>query len=175
MKTSTIIIVVALLIGIAGSLAWVRPDDATTTIIIVRHAEKQSDSADLKDPPLSPTGQARAERLSRMLNDADIKAIMVTPFARTRQTAEPLAKQAGITPMAIAADDVAAVTSRIRDQHAGQTVLVVGHSNTVPAIVAALSAQSVPAIAETEFDHLYIVTKGDWGARVLHLRYGEGG
>jgi broad specificity phosphatase PhoE len=175
MKSSTIIIVAALLLGIASSLAWVQADDATTTIIIVRHGEKQTDAVDPKDPPLSPAGQARAERLARMLKDADVKAIMVTPFARTRQTAEPLAKQAGMTPVAITADDVREVAARIDEHHAGQTVLVVGHSNTVPAIVAALSGQSVPAIDEAEFDHLYIVTKGKWGARVLHLRYGEGG
>ncbi len=48
---------------------------------------------------------------------------------------------------------------RILKEHAGDTVLVVGHSDTVPEIIDALGAGKVPEIADIEFDNLYIVDR----------------
>ena len=44
------------------------------------------------------------------------------------------------------------LAARLRASHATGTVLVVGHSNTVPAIAAALCGCDVPAMDETEYD-----------------------
>jgi hypothetical protein len=51
--------------------------------------------------------------------------------------------------------------------------LIVGHSNTVPEIVAALSrASKVPPIGEEEFDTVYVVTVPTIGrVSVLRLKY----
>ena len=58
-------------------------------------------------------------------------------------------------------------------KHAGHTVLVVGHSNTVPAIVAALGAKRPAAICDPEYDNLFIVTiAADGKAAVVHAKYG---
>jgi hypothetical protein len=46
----------------------------------------------------------------------------------------------------------------------------VGHSNTVPDTIKALGIEAPPAIAETEFDNLFIVTRGEKPAMV-RLRY----
>ena len=147
-----------------------------TLVIVVRHAEKSTD--DPEDPSLSEIGKQRAQALAAVLADSSVDAIYTTQLRRTRETAAPLAEslnlEVQVRPIdggnsATYADDLAA---HIRATHEGQTVLVVGHSNTVPAIVKALSGVEVPAIDETEFTRLYVVARDRAGAaRVVASRY----
>lgn len=120
------------------------------------------------DPELSEAGRARAESLARMLKDAGITAIFTTQYKRTKQTAEPLAKVLGLSVTEVHAKEPGAVAEKI-DAQPGN-VLVVGHSNTVPEVLQALGIPSAPAIAETEFDNLFIVTRGE-KPTVVRLRY----
>jgi len=51
-------------------------------------------------------------------------------------------------------------------------VLVVGHSNTVPEIVKALSGITVPAITDAEYDHIFVVVIPATGSpRLIRLRF----
>ena len=50
---------------------------------------------------------------------------------------------------------------------ASGNVLVVGHSNTVPAVIKELGVAEPVSIAETEYDNLFVVTKGT----LIRLRY----
>jgi phosphohistidine phosphatase SixA len=146
---------------------------AAQSVILVRHAERADMAAGgapsmAADPDLSREGHARAERLAAMLRNAEIRAIFVTQFRRTQQTAAPLAKALGLTPVVIPADDQAALLAQLRGVkgHA----LVVGHSNTVPAVTAALSGTLAVPMADDDFGNLWIVpTAGE--PRVLRLRY----
>ena len=147
---------------------------ATTTIIIVRHAEKATAPAD--DPPLTAAGAARAEALVAVVKDAGIQAIVSTQFARTRATVAPAASRLGLvteTVDARARDHVASLAARLLSAHRGQTVLVAGHSNTVPDIVAALGAPKPAPICDMAYDNVYVVTVPPSGtATVVHARYG---
>ena len=150
------------------------PTTAATTVILVRHAEKVSTPP--ADPPLSPAGEMRSRALLAALRDAGVSAIITTQFLRTKATAAPLAAALGIAPEVVTASgathaqDVAAAVRR----HAGQTVLVVGHSNTVPAIIAALGAPEPPPICDESYDNLYIVTIPAAGpSRLIQASYGE--
>src|SRR4051812_32901322 len=112
----------------------------TTTVILVRHGEKAA--APAADPPLTPEGEARARDLWAAVKDAGVSAIISTQFLRTKGTVQPTAAALGLTPEIIPAAGAThpqAVADAIK-KHAGHTVLVVGHSNTVPAIIAALGA-----------------------------------
>lgn len=158
----------------------VRVTPAVTTIVVVRHAEKGTD--DPRDPDLSTEGLERAEALSALLKDAGVKAIYTTQYKRTRQTAEPLARQFGISIIerpvssANAATYARDLAQEILVRNAGESVLIVGHSNTVPEIVTALSGQPVPAITEAEYDHVFMVTVPALGAaRLKQSRYGRPG
>jgi hypothetical protein len=72
-----------------------------------------------------------------------------------------------------AGDDHPARVAAAVKLHAGQTVLVVGHSNTLPAIIAALGAKEPPAICDPEYDGFYIVTiSADGKAALMRSRYG---
>jgi broad specificity phosphatase PhoE len=151
---------------------------AGTTIVLVRHAEKSTD--DPRDPSLSEAGQRRALSLVAVLMDARVKDIYVTQYKRTRQTAEPIAQAAMISMIerpinaansATYAQDLA---SEILTRSAGKSVLVVGHSNTIPDIVKALSGSAVPPIADADYDRIFIVTIPATGRpRVIQMRYGQ--
>lgn len=130
----------------------------STTVILVRHAEKAAEPAD--DPPLTAAGEARAQELWTAIKNAGVSAVITTQFARTRRTAQPTASAVHITPEVVtagAATHAQDVANAVR-KHAGQTVLVVGHSNTIPAIIEALGAERPPAICDPEYDNLFVVT-----------------
>jgi len=144
-----------------------------TVILVVRHAEKEK--APAEDPPLTAAGRDRAEALSRLALSADIAAIYATPTRRTRQTVGPLAKKRGLETQPYEAKDYAGLAADIVGRFEGRTVLVCGHSNTLPGIVAALGGGTVE-VRDEEFDHLFVVVVPAAGpARTIHLRYGPAG
>ena len=145
-------------------------------VVVVRHAEKDDD--DKHDPSLAGSGEVRAEALAATLAGASLDRVIATQFRRTQQTAAPAAAAAGLAvetrPIdagnaATYADDLAA---DLRTMPAGSTVLVVGHSNTVPGIVQALSGQAPEPMPETEYDRYTVVLiDADGDARVITSRY----
>ena len=95
------------------------------------------------DPPLTQAGEARAALLAQMFGDGKalghVDAIYVSPALRNRLTAAPLAARLGISATVAPADDPRGLARRVLREHGGGRVLIVGHSDTVPQIVAALS------------------------------------
>jgi len=141
-------------------LAGAKKSD-TTTILIVRHAEKQVNAGD--DPHLSDAGVARAEALAGVAENANVGAVYVSQFVRTQETAAPLLMKHGdipvvTLPVAKSEDYPKLLVNAIMKSHSGKTVLVVSHSNIVPGIVQELTKVKVPPIADDEFSRLYIVT-----------------
>src|SRR5579871_5712052 len=118
------------------------------TVYLVRHAEKTS-SAD--DATLSPAGIKRAECLANTLKDAGVKQIYVTEAKRTQQTADPLAKQLKIEPKMMPAKDPANLVRNLFYSGGGNT-LVVGHSNTLPVIIARMKGGTIAPIGENDYD-----------------------
>jgi 2,3-bisphosphoglycerate-dependent phosphoglycerate mutase len=146
-------------------------------VFVVRHAEKASEANDAS-VPLSEAGTARAKRLAAILKDAGITAIYSTDTVRTRKTAEPLAAFARTDVRiyeATTADgkvDVQPLAERLRKEHAKDAVLVVGHSNTIGPLLAALGCTEDVSIAGNEYDNLFIVVARGQGSPVLlRLRY----
>lgn len=172
-RIQTGVIYVALAIG----LAWFFELQATTTIIFVRHAENAAMPAD--DPALSEAGKRRAAELARQLVDADVvagvDAIYATPFRRTRETAQVVADALHLPIHAYSPDDNDAVLETILKNHKGKIILVVGHGNTVPTLMADLGAsKKVPPIQENEYDNIYVVSIPWFGkTKTIRLRYGE--
>lgn len=151
------------------------PPDATV-VVVVRHAEKATD--DPRDPALSEAGTARALALARQLEGLGLDAAYATQYRRTQLTAAPAAGAAGI-PVTVRPVDAANAasygTDLARDLRAlppGSTALVVGHSNTVPAIVAAISGQPALEMPETEYDRYTVIVLDAGGrARVFTSTY----
>ena len=135
---------------------------APHTIFLVRHAERADGGASAatasKDPGLSAAGRQRATSLATLLKDAQIRAIFVTEFKRTQETAAPLAQALGLTPAIVAADDTPALIARL--QKSAGNALVVGHSNSVPEVIEALGVAAKVTIADDQFDNLFVVSPG---------------
>jgi phosphohistidine phosphatase SixA len=143
-----------------------------TTVIIVRHAEKNIEPSN-PDPDLSPAGQSRAQEIARIFGDAGVQAIYATQYKRTQQTVAPLASKLGLPVVSIDAKQSAELTRRILSNNRGQTVFVAGHNNTAPEIVNMLSGENYPQIPESEYDNMFIVTIYRFGkAKVLKVKYG---
>lgn len=147
---------------------------APTVVIIVRHAEKAA--APTADPPLTKAGVARAKTLASVLANANVQAVISTPLIRTRETARPTAEAHGLTvelvPLAATvAEHAAAVASAVR-HHAGQTVLVVGHSNTVAPIIAALGGPHIADLCDTQYSTLFTLVLDGPAARLVKSSYG---
>jgi broad specificity phosphatase PhoE len=148
----------------------------TTTLVLVRHAEKQVGA--INDAPLTPEGELRAARLAQMFGDAEtfgrIGNIYVSDTRRSQQTAAGLAQRLALTPVVVDAKSSSEdLARRVLKENRGGRALIVGHSNTVPQLVAALaSAQNVPAMGDEEFDTVYVVTVPTIGhASVLRMKY----
>ena len=147
---------------------------ASTVVLVVRHAERAPGTG---DPPISDAGRERATALAEIGKLTAVSAIVTTQLQRTRQTAAPLAEALKITPVVVPTQGdlvkhAAEVAAAVR-QHAGKTVLVVGHSNTVPAIVAALGGPKLPDLCEPEYDSLITMVLDAGGSvRVVRTRFG---
>ncbi len=138
---------------------------STTTVYLVRHAEKvdETDSTDL-----SPVGQRRAQVLADTLANRHIDSIFTTPFRRTRQTAEPLARRFAIRPVSYAPKPGGVIVNRIKRVGA-KTVLIVAHSNTLLEIARGLGAKpTLPTIEPGDYDNLLIlhIKRRPFGKRV---------
>lgn len=151
-------------------LAWIWNAAETTTVILVRHAEKMAEPAD--DPDLSAMGAYRAKALAGWLRDAGIEHIYVSQFKRTQQTAAPVAETSGASVHELDAGDSKVLVKEILKRHRGQTVLVVGHSNTLPEIVRELGGE-IDEIPEADYSRLVIVSDSPLTrAKVTSLRFG---
>ena len=170
-------LVFAMLFAVLGAVVvfayyatFIRP---ITTVILVRHAEKVIDPNN-SDPDLSPAGQARAQELVRMFGDAGINAIYATQYKRTQESVRPLADRLGLPVNLVDSKKTPELIKQLLLDHRGQTILVAGHNNSVPEIIAALGGPTYPTIPENEYDNLFIVTVYRTGkARVVKMKYGS--
>jgi broad specificity phosphatase PhoE len=157
---------VALLLTI-WSLGFSMPAWAQQAVYVVRHAERLDTS---RDSPLSAAGEARATRLAQMLSAADVEAVFITEFRRTAATAAPLAEMLGLKPTVIPSSDTEALLKAIQAQPPGHGVLVVGHSNTVPAILHGLGDDEEIKLGDNEYDNLFVLVPQGAGKPIL-LRF----
>jgi broad specificity phosphatase PhoE len=165
------LILASALVALATGAAVSQP----STIVLVRHGEKAMDPP--SDPPLSPAGQLRARELMHALADAKVSAIITTQFARTRLTGKPLADSLHVTPVVVATPNLKAqidsIVGAVKSAKKGSTVLVVGHSNTVPLIIAALGGPKLPDLCDAEYSNLFVLEMSESGsARLIRGHFG---
>jgi 2,3-bisphosphoglycerate-dependent phosphoglycerate mutase len=166
----------SLLIGcfLLGTLS-IRAQSKTTTVIVVRHAEKDTSAAGSKmmsaDPPLSEAGKVRAENLVTALKDFTPDAVYSTNYDRTRSTVTPLAKKFNLSIQFYDPKNQQAFAVRLKAM-AGKTIVVAGHSNTVSKLVNLLaSVDKYQDLADSVYDLIYIVRITDGVPTVEIKRY----
>jgi broad specificity phosphatase PhoE len=159
-------------VALAGAPEASAQAQEPTTVLVVRHTEKVSDAS---DAVLSDEGWERARELQRVTADAGVTVLFASQYVRAQQTLEPIAGELGLEVLVHDARDSEGLAKRILCDHAGEVILVSGHSNTVPEIVAALGAPEPPPIDDAEYDNLFVVSVSADGkpASVLRLRFGR--
>ena len=119
----------------------------------MRHAEKAAPRGDL---PLNDAGAARAVELARVVGDLDVGALFATQYRRTQDTLAPLAERSGVEVTVARVESVEGsareLAERILSEHRGKVAVVAGHSNTVPAIIAALGGDPPASIDDDRYD-----------------------
>ncbi len=154
------------------------PEPEPVTVFVIRHAEKETvpDDADpalREDPPLSPAGQLRALALTEDLPIDQLDAVYVTKTRRSRDTASAVLAVTGIEPIVYPPKDVEGLVRRLRERR-GQHVLVVGHSNTIPALLTGLGVSQTLSIAEDQYGDMWVVEVHADGRATLEVRrFGE--
>jgi broad specificity phosphatase PhoE len=165
---------------VALGLAYFFEQHQSTTVIFVRHADTDVAMA-TDDPPLNERGRQRAELLADFLQDIDVvagvNAIYASDKRRTQETAAPLAKRLNL-PVEIADHhDFDGFMQRVLDDHSGEIVLIVSHSDTIAPLIDELhGSKRLPPFASDDYNEVYIVTSPWYGkVKTLRLHYGEPG
>jgi broad specificity phosphatase PhoE len=152
----------ALLVLAAAACATTAPGPAQPSWYVMRHLQK----AQGQDPALSAEGASKAERLASWFAVDPPAAIYVSTTRRARETAAPVAARLGVSVKEYDPRDTPGLVARVKAE-AG-TVLVVGHSNTVPEIVAQLGGARPADLAETDYGDIFRVRR-DGSAERLRL------
>ncbi len=150
---------IAALVVIAACATARTATPAVTTVYLVRHGEKSLENPKDPDPELTSAGRARAVALAAMLANSGVTNVISTQWKRTVETARPLATVLGLTTEIVPsggaafADSTAAAIMR----HRGGTIVVVGHSNSLAAVIAALGGPRFPDLCDSEYSTIFIM------------------
>ena len=134
-----------------------------TYVYLMRHAETTGIGS---NPSLSPQGVLRVANLQAFFTNVHIDAFFSSHLVRTIETLEPLATERGLTVDVIANGDPTLTVQAIQ-AHPGETLMIAGHSNTIPVIIQMLGGPTV-TIGEGEFSNLYLMVLGSGGSRTQH-------
>ncbi|MEM7104427.1 MAG: phosphoglycerate mutase family protein [Bacteroidota bacterium] len=127
-----------------------------TTFYLVRHAEKMSDGT--KDPPLNDAGEKRSLLLADLFSEVDFDAIYTSDFKRTRSTATPISDKQDKVITLYDPHNLDNFKKHLFQNHKGQQVLIVGHSNTTPNLVnKIIGKEKHEQLDESEYDKIFIV------------------
>ncbi len=141
---------------------WLVSAASTTTVFVMRHAEKLTSNPQDPDPALAPAGEARALELAQFFGRAPkgqgLDAVIVSEFRRAQDTVRPLANRLGVPVIVVPAEETRKTAKRALADNRGGRVLIVGHSDTVPEIVNELSGVDVGPMSEADYGIVYLVT-----------------
>jgi len=152
-RTVLVLLGLALAAAVAGCAAQMySPPGHTTTVILLRHAERLQLSDDLTDE-----GRIRAQALPAAVADIDIAAIYSPDRKRNLDTVRPLAAQRGIE---IVLCEPLDAPKRMLSEFAGQTVLWVGNTDNLHMIFYTLGGEGSPP---NTYGEISILTVPDTG------------
>jgi phosphohistidine phosphatase SixA len=151
---------------VIGAVAVAFYRSATTTVVLlVAPVEKAPGTID--DPPLSPEGEQRAQRLAQMFAEASgaarLDAIYVSDERRARQTATPLAERLRREPVVFSSRDARAAAARALRDHRGETVLVIGSGATLSQMIEELQGAGPVPMGQGASDVMFIVSVPSFG------------
>ena len=120
---------------------------------VMRHLDTPTGAT---DPDLTPEGQSKAEALANWFTGEPPAVIFVSDTKRARQTAAPLAAKLGLIPVVYDPRSTPGLIAEILKSP--NPALIIGHSNTVPDIVAALGGARPEPIAHDQFGDIWHIS-----------------
>lgn len=142
-----------------------------TTFILVRHAEKADDGT--RNPPLNEDGKMRAINLASLLENQEISALYSTPYKRTKETLQPLAGKKELETQEYEPRAGADWLAKLYEDHSGGTVVITGHSNTIPALANhLLGNEAFSQFDEKEYSNLIVIVGTEVGnGKLVRLNF----
>lgn len=142
-----------------------------TIFILVRHAEKAIDGTN--NPPLSEAGLQRANDLAALLANQKIDALYSTPFIRTEATLIPIGRDKGIEVKNYDPYAGASWLSEALKKHKGGTIVISGHSNTIPGLAnALLGEETFQQFDDNDYSNLIIIVTNEVGkGKLVRLKF----
>ena len=129
---------------------------AQDAVYLIRHGEKEL-SGD--DPALTPEGRQRAADWAEMLRKVGVDVVLTSDALRTRETGGIIAAELDLEASALPTNDITGLVDALEFDHEDETVLVIGHAETIPRILEALGVLDSITIDQNEFDNLFIVQR----------------
>jgi len=161
--------------GVVLALGWAFYNTATTTVVfLVRPVEKHPGT--IEDPPVSPEGEARAERLAHMFGDdasgaGRLDGVYESDDRRAQQTAAPLIERLHRAPVVFRVADARATAARALHEHPGGTLLVIASGTALPEMLQELAGVPLASAAD-DADFIYLVSVPSVGrAHLARLRF----
>lgn len=141
-----------------------------STYYLIRHAEKDRSDPENLDPELNQKGLGRAMHWAEILNDVPLDAVYTTDYERTSMTAAPISVKQDITVQYYDPETLDVVQFKV--DNLGKNVLVVGHSNSTPALVNKLIGQErYGPMDDSDNGSLFIVQLFGSQATVSRLQF----
>lgn len=162
------------LLAAGAGVFWLGTSARTTVVIVLKHAEAAAEPHG--DPDLSPAGEARAAGLGDFLAEAlaggKVDYLYAGDTRRAQQTALPIANRFGLPVNLLSPGEWEGLASRLRSDHRGRTVVVVGYASTVPNLVAQLAGEGGRVSEAADGVAYLIVIPSPGSTRLFQLRYG---
>ncbi len=128
----------------------------TSYYYLIRHAEKDRSDIHDQDPHLNETGLKRAQKWAKTFENISFDAIYSTDYNRTRETVHPISEQKQLA-IKIYDPENFDLTNFLKST-SGKTVLIVGHSNTIPGLVnKIIDQEKYDQIEDSNNSNLYII------------------
>lgn len=160
-----------LLMAVLVVSGWITTVAQSTTVWIVRHAEKDTAFANRVNPDLNLVGKQRALDLAAYLQKENIEQILSTDTKRTIQTAAHIN-----APLELYSPrSIQLVVEKIKNTWKGKTILLVGHSNTVLETIDALGGnRPIALLNDEDYDYIFkVIIDADGKATATAYQYGQ--
>jgi broad specificity phosphatase PhoE len=147
-------------------VAWALYRSATTTVVFLIRPPEVSPGT-IADPPVSPEGEVRAQRLAHMFSGARgpgaVDALFVSDERGAQQTAAPLVEQLHHAPEVFKPTEARNAAARVLHEHPGETVVIIAGGTAFAQIMRELSGTELPPVPIDENEVIYVVSVPTFG------------
>ena len=156
---------------VSGAELDLANDSFPKVYFLIRHAEKDTTSEELN---LSEAGTERSYKLADMFRQTRLDAVYTTLFSRSIQTVDSLTQMKAMPFQPYLNQNMKERFTEMLNRPEEGRVLIVGHSNTVPAIVNFLAEKEIynRTFEDDEYDNFIVLMRNKSGASIVYkLKY----